>query len=98
MDVRKAVKHRENYDSIVTYFKTLKTPGMDQMVLLIDTIDQMSPEIYEHYRALQDMFRIRLKAMLAGENPGPPEQLAYSIQKGCSTGTLLREKYERYLD
>ena len=52
MDVRKAVKHRENYDSIVTYFKTLKTPGMDQMVLLIDTIDQMSPEIYEHYRAL----------------------------------------------
>ncbi len=31
MDVRKAVKHRENYDSIVTYFKTLKTPGMDQM-------------------------------------------------------------------
>ena len=49
MDVRKAVKHRENYDSIVTYFKTLKTPGMDQMVLLIDTIEQMSPEI----RALQ---------------------------------------------
>ena len=35
MDVRNAVKHRENYDSIVTYFKTLKTPGMDQMVLLI---------------------------------------------------------------
>ena len=34
MDVRNAVKHRENYDSIVTYFKTLKTPGMDQMVLL----------------------------------------------------------------
>ena len=41
MDVRNAVKHRENYDSIVTYFKTLKTPGMDQMVLLIDTIEQM---------------------------------------------------------
>lgn len=98
MDVRKAVKHRENYDSIVTYFKTLKTPGMDQMVLLIDTIEQMSPEIYEHYRALQDMFRIRLKAMLAGENPVPHEQLAYIIQKGCSTGTLLREKYESYLN
>ena len=98
MDVRKAVKHRENYDSIVTYFKTLKTPGMDQMVLLIDTIEQMSPEIYEHYRALQDMFRMRLKEMLAGGNPGPREQLAYIIQKGCGTGTLLREKYERYLD
>ena len=98
MDVRKAVKHRENYDSIVTYFKTLKTPGMDQMVLLIDTIERMSPEIYEHYRALQDMFRMRLKEMLAGGNPCPQEQLAYMIQKGGSTGTLLREKYERYLD
>ena len=98
MDVREAVKYRESYDSIVTYFKTLKTPGMDQMVLLIDTIEQMSPEIYEHYRALQDIFRMRLKEMLAGGNPGPQEQLAYMIQKGCSTGTLLREKYERYLD
>ena len=98
MDVRNAVKHRENYDSIVTYFKTFKTPGMDQMVLLIDTIEQMSPEIYEHYRALQDIFRMRLKEMLAGGNPGPQEQLAYMIQKGCSTGTLLREKYERYFD
>ena len=88
MDVRNAVKHRENYDSIVTYFKTLKTPGMDQMVLLIDTIERMSPEIYEHYRALQDMFCMRLKEMLAGG----------IIQKGCSTGTLLREKYESYLD
>ena len=88
MDVRNAVKHRENYDSIVTYFKTLKTPG----------IEQMSPEIYEHYRALQDIFRMRLKEMLAGGNPGPQEQLAYIIQKGCSTGTLLREKYESYLD
>ena len=60
----------------------------DQMVLLIDTIEQMSPEIYEHYRALQDMFRIRLKAMLAGENPGPHEQLAYikmCIRDSCWT-------------
>ncbi|MFQ9705150.1 MAG: hypothetical protein ACLR0U_31365 [Enterocloster clostridioformis] len=61
MDVREAVKYRENYDSIVTYFKTLKTPGMDQMVLLIDTIERMSPEIYEHYRALQDMFPHEIK-------------------------------------
>ena len=97
-EIREAVKNKENYSSIVTYFKTLKTPGMDQMVLLIDTIEQMSPEIYEHYRALQDIFRMRLKEMLAGGNPGPQEQLAYIIQKGCSTGTLLREKYESYLD
>ena len=98
MDVREAVKYRENYDSIVTYFKTLKTPGMDQMVLLIDTIERMSPEIYEHYRALQDMFRMRLKEMLAGGIPGPREQLAYIIQKGCGTGTLLRAKYESDVD
>lgn len=97
-DIKEAVRHRENYGSIVTYFKTLKTPGMDQMVLLIDTIEQMSPEIYEHYRALQDMFRTRLKEMLAGEDSGPREQLSYIIKKGCGTGTLLKEKYEGYLD
>ena len=96
-DIREAVKYKENYDSIVTYFKTLKTPGLDQMVLLIDTIEQMSPEIYEHYRALQDIFRTRLKDMEAG-NPAPCEQLAYIIKKGCSTDTLLKEKYESYID
>ena len=97
-EIREAVKNKENYSSIVTYFKTQKTLSEADLALLIDMIEEMSPEIYEHYRALQDMFRMRLKEMLAGGNPGPREQLAYIIQKGCGTGTLLREKYESYLD
>ena len=56
-EIREAVKNKENYSSIVTYFKTQKTLSEADLALLIDMIEEMSPEIYEHYRALQDMFR-----------------------------------------
>lgn len=97
MDIREAVKDKANYSSIVTYFKTLKEPDLDQMILLIDVIGQMSPEIYEHYRALQDIFRREIKKAMAEEQPGRSEKLAYIIGKGCGTGTLLAEKYESFL-
>ena len=47
MDIREAVTHKEQYSDIVTYFRNQKTLSVDQLVLLIDTIDAMSPEIYE---------------------------------------------------
>ena len=46
MDIREAVTHKEQYSDIVTYFRNQKTLSVDQLVLLIDTIDAMSPEIY----------------------------------------------------
>ena len=97
MDIREAVKHKENYGSIVTYFKTLEALDLDQMALLIDTIGQMSPEIYEHYRGLQDIFCRQLTNLLARQGQDQTEKLTYIIEKGCSTGTLLAEKYESYL-
>lgn len=97
MDIREAVKDKANYASIVEYFNTLRTPGLEEMGLLIDTIEQMSPEIYEHYRALEDIFRRELKAFLGREGRGRSEKLAYIIKKGCATGTLLSEKYESFL-
>lgn len=97
MDIREAVQKKENYGSIVTYFKTLKTFSMDQLVLLIDVIEQMSPEIYEHYRALQDIFRRELRSILSRGEQERDDRLAYLIKKGCSTGTLLTEKYESYI-
>ena len=97
MNIREAVKDKENYNDIVSYFKTLKTLSIDQMVLLIDTIEQMSPEIYEHYRALQDIFRRELTTMLAHTPLDQNEQLMYILNKGCATRTLLAEKYESYL-
>ena len=57
MDIREAVKDKANYADIVTYFQNLNILDLDQMALLIDTIDEMSEEIFEHYRALQLIFR-----------------------------------------
>lgn len=102
MDIREAVKDKENYGSIVTYFRALEQPDMAQMCLLIDTIEKMSPEIYEHYRALQDIFRSKLRSMLDCRDAEGSRELtkdfAYLLAKGCSTGTLLEEKYKAYLN
>ena len=61
--------------------------------MLIDMIEEMSPEIYEHYRALQDMFREGIRKHLEASKEASGEQLAYAIKKGCALGTLLAEKY-----
>lgn len=91
-EIREAVKNKENYSSIVTYFKTQKTLSEADLALLIDMIEEMSPEIYEHYRALQDMFREGIRKHLEAQEASG-EQLAYAIKKGCALGTLLAEKY-----
>lgn len=103
MDVRQEVKKKENYGSIVAYFKDLKTPDMDQLVLLIDTIAEMSEEIFEHYKALSDLLREELKKMqcIAGEkgnydflSDSEKSQLAYIIEQAFRLKILLPEKYE----
>ena len=94
-EIREAVKNKENYSSIVTYFKTQKTLSAADLALLIAMIEELSPEIYEHYRALQDMFPacdISEQISLASKEASG-EQLAYAIKKGCALGTLLAEKY-----
>ena len=42
-EIREAVKNKENYSSIVTYFKTLKILSETDLALLIDIIEEMSP-------------------------------------------------------
>ena len=92
-EIREAVKNKENYSSIVTYFKTLKILSETDLALLIDIIEEMSPEIYEHYRALQDIFREGIRTQLEGRDRAFSEPLAYAVKKGCATGALLAEKY-----
>lgn len=104
MDIRTAVKDKENYGEIVSWFRSQGTLDMDRMVLLVDTIEAMSEEIFEHYRALQDILRNEVKRIqngyrgIAGANAGLDEtgrrQLAYVIEKACRLGVLLPEKYE----
>ena len=91
--ITEAVKDKANYSSIVTYFQTQNTLSLDQLALLIDTIEQMSPEIYEHYRSLQDIFRREVRKKLETSQEAAGEKLAWILKKGCSTGTLLEEKY-----
>lgn len=39
------------------------------LLALIDTMDEMSEEIYEHYRALEDLFREAVKGILRYQDP-----------------------------
>lgn len=104
MDIRTAVKDKENYGEIVNWFSGRETLDIDQMVLLVDTIEAMSEEIYEHYRALQDICRKEMRRMqskyreegsiAAGLEKADRRRLAYVIEKACGLGVLLSEKYE----
>ena len=93
MEIREAVKNKENYGEIAEYFKAKNSFSAEDLVLLIDTIEQMSPQIYEHYRALQDIFRREIKAALGQEGADRNAALKLAVSKGCTTGTLLAEKY-----
>ena len=61
MDVREAVKDKANYAEIVKWFQGLGDLDLDQLVLLAETIDAMSEEIFEHYKALCDILKGQLQ-------------------------------------
>lgn len=105
MDVKEAVKDKARYKDIVAYFQELDTLGTDQLVLLIDTIDLMSEEIFEHYKALQVIFKEQVSEILKRrEKEGgfgfltdsQKGQLSYALQKAGNLKVLLWEKYEEY--
>ncbi len=105
MDVKKAVKDKANYGSIVAWFQGLGTLDMDDTVLLVDTIDEMSEEIYEHYRALCDIFkrtvsqavkRRRQEGNFSFLSAAEQRKLLYAIDKAGRKGILLAEKYGQY--
>ena len=73
--------------------------------MLMNTIEQMSPEIYEYYRELVDMFRADVKRVIdayyedgcfgeKGTDAGI--NMAGAIKSACEQGVLLTEKYEQY--
>lgn len=70
------------------------------LMTLIDVMENMSIEIYEQYRKLQDIFKQVLKEILACTDNGEKlplsvgVQISYVILKACRTNVLLKEKYE----
>lgn len=96
---------KEHYADIVRIFETMDFSDHWNLAALIDVISVMSPEIYEHYRALQDLFRKKIKE--AVEHVGGWDRLneqkpmdraitGYVILSACANRTLLAEKYEEY--
>ncbi len=95
---------KAHYGQIVEKFRAADCSRVRDMMALIDTIDRMSPEIYEHYRSLQDIFRANMHRLL--ETIREPEGifrvndeeekalLAACLEKACANRTLLGEKYQ----
>lgn len=77
----------------------------EYLAMLIETIENISPEIYENYRELLDMFREGVKVVLkqyyAGETgtfaAGADEAVKVfcdAVKRACEKDLLLAEKYE----
>lgn len=71
---------------------------------LLHTIEKISPEIYENYRELVDMFRAAVKRVLSeyyteenGFQKGSPDEVkefCSVVKEACSRDLLLAEKYQ----
>lgn len=105
MDVREAVKDKGKYKDIAEYFRKSDTLDTDQLTLLIDTIELMSEEVFEHYKALQVIFKESVSDILKRReregnfgflNDSQKGQLSYALQKAGNLKVLLWEKYEQY--
>ncbi|MBE5884464.1 MAG: hypothetical protein E7291_08650 [Lachnospiraceae bacterium] len=77
------------------------------LAMLYGTIENMSPEIYENYRELVDMFRAAVKRVLAEYYSEEAECFASdvsgtaawdvfsgTVRKACAAYLLLEEKYQ----
>ena len=100
-----AEKFREAGKSIVLpgmdAEKEIELPFLWYMAGLIDTIEQMDQQLYEHYRSLVDQFRAAAIPLLNGKALWKPDALSllysdmlyYSLMKGIRLGILDGEKY-----
>lgn len=100
-----AYAKKEHYAKVTQIFKSMDLPVGWNLAALIDVISVMSPEIYEHYRMMQDLFRTKIKE--AAAKAGGFEKLTeaepleraiagYVILQACENRTLLAEKYQEY--
>ena len=96
---------KEHYNFIVSRLaeanNEIQKGNFGQMLLYLEalegTLSNMSIEIYEQYRALEDLFRAVLKdarAIAASQSREEHKRLAEIEQTACEMGILLAEKYE----
>jgi len=90
-------KRKEHYNEIVAIFRDRQQFTGYDLVSLIDTIAQMSEEIYEYYRELRDLFQVIVKEKMKDlPNSSEIMEIGYSILKACNTGVLQKEKYGNF--
>lgn len=100
MEYETKYNKKEKYNDIINQFENvqdflynkkevqLRSVGK-YLAALIDAMDNMSFEIYEQYRKLQDNFKLTLKNIM----PCQDVLISYCIMKACRMGVLLKEKY-----
>jgi len=90
-------KRKEHYNEIVAMFRDKQRFTGYDLVSLIDTIAQMSEEIYEYYRELRDLFQVIVKEKMKDlPNSSEIMEIGYSILKACNIGVLQKEKYGNF--
>lgn len=105
---------KEGYPDIVeqirAWDKVTKTDkGVEQygafLDMLMSTIEQMSPQIYEYYRECEDIFRVDVKDAIAcyyqngafDLNEDIDSMVKETIRRACDAEVLLAEKYQEYV-
>lgn len=88
---------KEHYNEIAAMFRGKESFTGNELVALIETISQMSEEIYEYYRELRDLFKVIVKEKMKNL-PDSSEilEIGYSILKACNMGVLQTEKYSNF--
>lgn len=90
-------KRKEHYNEIAAMFRNKASFTGSELIALIETISQMSEEIYEYYRELRDLFKVIVKEKMKNlPNSSEILEIGYSILRACNIGVLQTEKYSNF--
>lgn len=108
MEYETRFNKKANYNDIVMQYRKEGEEKQTEWYLLalIDTMEAMSIEIFEHYKTLEKLFKEEIKKVLpqlkeqeitavGREENGSAFMLTYAIIKACRLGILSKEKYEK---
>ncbi|MBQ7776987.1 MAG: hypothetical protein IJ379_13810 [Lachnospiraceae bacterium] len=105
---------KEGYPDLIAQLRvwngqTTVESGVEKYAALLDmqmnVLEKISPEIYEYYRELLDMFRADVKQAIASfyqdgafaEDAETDALIKGAISRACEADMLLAEKYEGYV-
>lgn len=96
MEYETKFHNKAGYNDIVQQFIAMEKKESPEWyaMALIDALEHMSIEIFEHYKSLQEIFKKTIKSIQV--NPDAKLQnacIGYAIVKACNMGILNPEKY-----